>query len=304
VKFGAIDIGSNAVRLLIEEAVIVKGRLEIRKVSLIRVPIRLGDEVFSVGTISEAKKLKLAKAMKAFWYLMDLEGIEYYRAAATSAMREASNSKEVVQFLKEYSSISVDIINGDREATLIFSNFKQQKINLDGDYLYIDVGGGSTEITLIKKGKRVKARSFKIGTVRMLEGKVADRQWVAAKKWIQDLVITEDKLIAIGTGGNINRIFKEVGRKYFDKIQRSEIWEIHDYIAGFSIEDRLSKLLLKPDRADVIVPAAEIYGKFMEYAQIDEMIVPRVGLADGLVLEMAKDWTKNRLDLNLTPRLA
>lgn len=302
-KFGAIDIGSNAVRLLIEEAVIVSGKLEIRKVSLNRVPIRLGDEVFSVGKISKAKKLKLAKAMKAFWYLMELQGIKYYRAVATSAMREASNSAEVIQFLKEYSNIAVDVINGDREAKLIFSNFKRQRINLDGNYLYIDVGGGSTEITLIKKGKRVKARSFKIGTVRMLQGKVADSQWVNAKKWIENLVITEDKLIAIGTGGNINRIFKEVGRKYFDQIQRSEIWEIHSHIGGFSLEDRLSKLLLKPDRADVIVPAAEIYGKLMEYAEIDEMIVPRVGLADGLVLEMAKDWTKDRLEINSTPRL-
>ncbi len=302
-KFGAIDIGSNAVRLLIEEAIIVEGKLQIRKISLNRVPIRLGEDVFSKGKISKSKKVQLGKAMLAFWYLMDLHEIVYYRATATSAMREAQNGPEIIQYLQDKAEIQVEVIDGEREAELIFANFKRQRINLKGNYLYIDVGGGSTEVTLIKKGVRLKSQSFSIGTVRMLKGRVSNKEWGRAKDWIQELVKREDHLIAIGTGGNIIRIFKESGKKYLETITRKEIKEVHDYIKGHTMEERLSVLLLKPDRADVILPAGEIYNRLMGYAQIDEMIVPRVGLSDGLVLEMAKNWMKGKLDAKGTPRL-
>jgi exopolyphosphatase / guanosine-5'-triphosphate,3'-diphosphate pyrophosphatase len=303
VKFGAIDIGSNAVRLLIEEAIIVEGKLQIRKISLNRVPIRLGEDVFSKGKISKTKKVQLGKAMLAFWHLMDVHEIIYYQATATSAMREAENGPEIIQYLQDKAEIQVQVIDGVREAELIFSNFKRQRINLKGNYLYIDVGGGSTEVTLIKKGVRLKSHSFSIGTVRMLKGKVSNKEWGRAKDWIQELVKREDHLIAIGTGGNIIRIFKESGKKYLETIKRKEIKEVHDFIKSHTMEERLSVLLLKPDRADVIIPAGEIYIRLMGYAQIEEMIVPRVGLSDGLVLEMAKNWMKGKLDAKGTPRL-
>ncbi len=290
-------------RLLIEEAIIVEGKLQIRKISLNRVPIRLGEDVFSKGKISKSKKVQLGKAMLAFWYLMDLHEIVYYRATATSAMREAQNGPEIIQYLQDKAEIQVEVIDGEREAELIFANFKRQRINLKGNYLYIDVGGGSTEVTLIKKGVRLKSQSFSIGTVRMLKGRVSNKEWGRAKDWIQELVKREDHLIAIGTGGNIIRIFKESGKKYLETITRKEIKEVHDYIKGHTMEERLSVLLLKPDRADVILPAGEIYNRLMGYAQIDEMIVPRVGLSDGLVLEMAKNWMKGKLDAKGTPRL-
>jgi exopolyphosphatase / guanosine-5'-triphosphate,3'-diphosphate pyrophosphatase len=218
-------------------------------------------------------------------------------------MREAENGPEIIQYLQDKAEIQVQVIDGVREAELIFSNFKRQRINLKGNYLYIDVGGGSTEVTLIKKGVRLKSHSFSIGTVRMLKGKVSNKEWGRAKDWIQELVKREDHLIAIGTGGNIIRIFKESGKKYLETIKRKEIKEVHDFIKSHTMEERLSVLLLKPDRADVIIPAGEIYIRLMGYAQIEEMIVPRVGLSDGLVLEMAKNWMKGKLDAKGTPRL-
>lgn len=294
-RFGAIDIGSNAVRLLIEEVILDGKTFQIQKVSLNRVPIRLGEDVFSKGKITEEKKIQLAKAMKAFWYLMDIHKIEHFRACATSAMREAQNCEEVRKYILKKANVDIEVIDGDREAELIFSNFKRQNINLKANYLYIDVGGGSTEVTLIKQGKRVKSKSFPIGTVRMLKGKVSKKQWVNARKWIRKLVKKEDQLIGIGTGGNINRIFKEAGKKSYERITRQEIENVYEFIGSFTFEDRLTKLRLKPDRADVILPAAEIYSNFMKFADVDDMIVPRVGLADGIVLELAQLWSEGNL---------
>ncbi|MCB0760007.1 MAG: exopolyphosphatase [Flavobacteriales bacterium] len=293
-KFAAIDIGSNAVRLLIEEAVPGKKSFEIHKISLNRVPIRLGEDVFTKGKISEKKKVQLVKAMKAFWYLMDVHDIENYRACATSAMREASNGEQIIKYILKKANIRIDTIDGDQEADIIFSNFKRQHIDLTGNYLYIDVGGGSTEVTLIKHGERVTSKSFRIGTVRMLKEKVSKKHWVAARHWIQELASKEDHLIGIGTGGNINRIFKEAGKKSYERITSEEIEHVYEFIGSFSFRDRITKLGLKPDRADVILPAAEIYYNFMRFADVEELIVPRIGLADGMILGMVEDWMSSR----------
>jgi exopolyphosphatase/guanosine-5'-triphosphate,3'-diphosphate pyrophosphatase len=165
-----------------------------------------------------------------------------------------------------------------------------------GSYFYIDVGGGSTECTLIKKGVRVRSKSFKLGTVRMLKGKVSKKQWVDARKWVRKVVKNEPGLIAIGTGGNINRIFKEVGKKSYETLTREEIENLYDYFGSFSFEDRVAKLRLKPDRADVILPAAEIYHNFMKFSNTDEMMVPKVGLSDGIILSLVEKWEDGRLN--------
>lgn len=290
-KFAAIDIGSNAVRLLIEEVFRDGDDYHIEKVSFTRVPLRLGEDVFKNGKISEKKSEQLVKTMKAFWYLMDVQGIEIFRACATSAMREAENQKAIVKKIRKEANVKIEVISGEEEAALIFANFMGQKVDPKGNYLYIDVGGGSTECSLIRKGKMIKSRSFRIGAVRMLSGKVSKKRWVEARSWIEKTVKKQEGLVAIGTGGNINRIFKQCGKKSYEMISRNEIENNWEYISSFSMEQRITKLGLKPDRADVIIPAAEIYFNFMRYAGIDNMIVPKVGLSDGIVLQLFRDWT-------------
>lgn len=289
-KFAAIDIGSNAVRLLIEEVFFDNESYTIKKVSFTRVPIRLGEDVFETGSISEHKLNQLAKTMKAFWYLMDVHGIEHFRACATSAMREADNRNEVLRKIKQEANIDIEVIDGEEEAKLIFSNFFTQNVDPDGNYLYIDVGGGSTECTLIKDGQRITSKSFRIGTVRMLKGKVSKKDWVRARKWVKKLVKEEDALLAIGTGGNINKIFKEAGKRPSETISDLEIEEMYNYIKSFSYDQRITRLRMRPDRADVILPASEIYFNLMRFANIQDMMVPKVGLSDGIVLQLFRQW--------------
>jgi len=282
----AIDIGSNAVRLLIEE-VVVTGKKEnyFRKISLTRVPLRLGEDVFDKGEISADKAKKLVKTLKAFRYLMEVNDVQYFRAVATSAMREAKNGKDIRKIIKEKANIELEIIRGSEEAEIIFANFHTAKLSPTQGYLYIDVGGGSTEVSLIKNNKRIKSKSFPLGTVRILKGKVKESVWEEAKQWISDLQINEP-IIAIGTGGNINRIYKESVHSFGEKIKYEEIEKIVNLIAEYTYEDRIKKLKLKPDRADVILPAGKIYLTFMQHAKATEMIVPKVGLADGIIYNL------------------
>jgi exopolyphosphatase/guanosine-5'-triphosphate,3'-diphosphate pyrophosphatase len=288
-KIAAIDIGSNAVRLLIEQITeATDSSYHIHKVSLTRVPIRLGEDVFVEGQISKEKTRQLTKVMKAFWYLMDSQNIEYFRACATSAMREADNREEVVNLIANEANVNIEVISGRQEADLIFWNFTAQKINKSLNYLYVDVGGGSTEVTLIKNGKRIKSKSFPLGTVRMLKGKVPKKAWKEAEKWVKKLIKKEDALVGMGTGGNINRLHKECGKKTGVPLKVADLKKMRDYIAKHEMEERIVKLKLKPDRADVIVPAADIYLNIMEYANIEKMYVPKVGLSDGIILDLYK----------------
>lgn len=293
-KFAAIDIGSNAVRLLIEEVHEHGNQYHIQKVSFTRVPLRLGDDVFQTGKISDNKIQQLIKTMKAFWYLMDVHSIEHFRACATSAMREAENRDEILELVKLEANLEIEVIDGRMEAALIFGNFKVSNIEKEKNYLYIDVGGGSTELTLIKNGKRSVSRSFRIGTVRMLIGKVKEKWWTEAEEWISNLMKEEDNVTAIGTGGNINKIHKEAGKKSFAVIRPKEIKAVYNYMKKYTYEERIYKLKLKPDRADVIIPAAEIYMNMMKYAGIKEMIVPKVGLSDGIILWLYKRWKRSQ----------
>lgn len=283
-RFGAIDIGSNAVRLLIADIIEDDSNLIIKKLSLTRVPIRLGASVFDTGNISSSKAKKLAKTMKAFKYLMEVYDVKDWRACATSAMREAENSEEVMSKVKAYSGIDIEIINGQTEANLIFSTFKTQKLNPLQTYLYIDVGGGSTEISLLKNGKRVNGRSFKIGTVRLLKKKVKPELWEEMRTWVGKIIGVEKNILAIGTGGNVNRLFKMSGLAYGELLEFSQLEALHKSVKSMSLRDRIIKLRLRPDRADVIVPAGDIYLEVLRKAGITQMSVPKIGLSDGIAL--------------------
>ncbi|MGB0424484.1 MAG: Ppx/GppA phosphatase family protein [Flavobacteriales bacterium] len=287
-KFAAIDIGSNAVRLLVSQVIEIKGETYFQKVSFTRVPIRLGEDVFEKGRISVKKAKSLVRTMKAFWYLMDVQDVIDFRACATSAMREASNGAEVIAKIKEEANVGIDLISGSEEANLIFGNFRHQKIDKKKNYLYIDVGGGSTELSIIKGGKRVKAKSFKIGTVRALKGKVKPAVWADIEDWVKEELKSENKLTGIGTGGNINRLYKMSSCKMNAPLTLQEMKELHKRIEGYSWEERISELRLKPDRADVITHASQIYMNTMELAGVKKMIVPRVGLSDGIIIDLYK----------------
>lgn len=293
-KFAAIDIGSNAIRLLIEEVHDDAGEYHIEKVSLTRVPVRLGEDVFTEGKISKHKISQLVKTMRAFKYLMEVHDTKIFRACATSAMREAKNRRAVIQKVKEDTGIGIELLSGDSEADLIFSNYFAQNLNHQGNYLYIDVGGGSTELTLIKNGKKIKGQSFELGTVRMLSNATDNKVWERARRWIQSSIKESDNVTAIGTGGNINTVFKIAGKKPSQLITLQEIKNQHDLLNRYSVEQRITKLKMKPDRADVIIPACEIYLRLMQYARINQMMVPKIGLADGIILDLFSNWKSTK----------
>lgn len=289
-KFAAIDIGSNAIRLLIEEVHIDEGKYHIEKVSLTRVPVRLGEDVFGQGKISKEKIRQLIKTMKAFWYLMEVHHVVYFRVCATSAMREAKNRKEVLNRVKREANLDIEVLSGDEEAGLIFSNYLTQNLQTDKNYLFIDVGGGSTELTLIQNGQKTLGKSFDLGTVRMLASAVKESEWKKVKKWLSEAVKPESTLIGIGTGGNVNAMFKLQGKKMQETLNRKEIQEQFEYLSSFTFDQRIVRLRMKPDRADVIIPAARIYMNIMDYAGINDMIVPKIGLSDGIILDMFNSW--------------
>jgi len=258
----------------------------IQKTSLIRVPIRLGEDVFDTGNIGNAKRDYLIKSLKAFRLLIDVYGVPRYRCCATSAMREATNSVETISWVEMETGVDIEVIAGKEEADLIYNTFWTQDLLKDRSYLYIDVGGGSTELTWLEKGARVKSSSFRVGTVRTLAGKVEGHVWNDVAEFLQELRNEHGDLTAIGTGGNINRIFKENGNRYGEPLTIDHIRAQRDRIASYSFEDRISVLRLRPDRADVVIPAADIFLRIMGLAGIGEIFVPKVGLADGIVYDL------------------
>ena len=284
--YAAIDIGSNAGRLLIGEVSERDDHPIIKKQTLVRVPIRLGEDVFDSGTISPAKRDYLIKTLKAFRLLTEVYGLSYMRCCATSAMREASNSEEVRTRIEMESGVHIEVINGRMEADLIYNTFWTQDLLKDRNYLYIDVGGGSTELTWLEKGHRVKSASFKVGTVRTIKGKVDPGVWHEIEAFLAELREEHGNLLAIGTGGNINRIFKETGKPFGEPLSRADIQRERDRIASYSYEDRITLLRLRPDRADVVVPAADIFLRVMAGAEVEEIFVPKVGLADGIIYDL------------------
>jgi exopolyphosphatase/guanosine-5'-triphosphate,3'-diphosphate pyrophosphatase len=285
-KIAAIDIGSNAIRLLIEEVHWHENQWRIDKVSLTRVPVRLGEDVFRTGRISDEKLRQLVKTMRAFWYLMDVHQVEMFRVCATSAMREAKNRKKVIETVEREANFRIEILSGELEAQLIFKNYFHQNLNSKGNYLYLDVGGGSTEITLITKGKRIKGQSFDLGTVRSLAGGIDPNVWLEVQQWLKSIKTMSNKRIAIGTGGNINTLFKLQGKKPNDLLTLDELKNLHKLLEPLTVDERIFNFKLRPDRADVIIPACEIYIKILQLAGIKEMLVPKIGLSDGMILDM------------------
>ena len=285
-KIAAIDIGSNAIRLLIEEVHWHENQWRIDKVSLTRVPVRLGEDVFRNGRISDEKLRQLVKTMRAFWYLMDVHQVEMFRVCATSAMREAKNRKKVIETVEREANFRIEILSGELEAQLIFKNYFHQNLNSKGNYLYLDVGGGSTEITLITKGKRIKGQSFDLGTVRSLTGGIDPNVWLEVQQWLKSIKTMPNKRIAIGTGGNINTLFKLQGKKPNDLLTLDELKNLYKLLEPLTVDERIFNFKLRPDRADVIIPACEIYIKILQIAGIKEMLVPKIGLSDGMILDM------------------
>ncbi len=281
-KFAAIDIGSNAIRLLITEVLENGSGIKFKQRLFVRVPIRLGEDVFLQKTISEDKSEKLIKALASFKNLIELFGVKNYLACATSAFREAENGKKVIDKIKDTAGIKIEIIDGKREAEIIYSCHVAEKLNHNKSYLYVDVGGGSTELTLFAKGKLIFSNSFPVGTVRLLYDKVSVNEWEKLKETVKEISKDHSPIIAIGTGGNINKIFKMLDseNKY---IGYKEMKDIYEELSAMSVEQRIKKFGFKEDRADVIVPAAKIYLSIMKWADISDIYVPKLGLADGII---------------------
>jgi len=285
-RIGAIDIGSNAVRLIIKEVRHFGQEYESFKVCYTRVPIRLGADVFVTGKVSDAKRDQLTKSIQAFKLLMEVQGVKHFRACSTSAMREAKNGKDVIAYMREQTQVEVELLSGDEEAEAILANFATQRLIPGQKYAYIDVGGGSTEISVISDGERLISRSFKIGTVRLLHEKVDPAEWDELRMFCDMLLEKHGVMIGIGTGGNINRIYKEAGKTQLTNITVPEIEAVKNVMESYTFDERIFILKLKPDRADVIIPAAEIYLEAMRHAGIVQMNVPKLGLSDGLVMNM------------------
>ena len=286
-KFGAIDIGSNAIRLLISNVIVSEDKApQFKKSSLVRVPIRLGADAFvGKGTISEQNITRMIQAMKAFKLLMNVHGVERYKACATSAMREAKNGKEVVEKILEKTDVKIDIISGKEEAAIISSTDLNKLIEGDTSYLYVDVGGGSTELTVFSEGKIINSKSFKMGTVRLLNNKKAVNKEIFSnvEKWIKKNTKGLKKISLIGSGGNINRLFKMSGRAEGKPISYIYLNAQYQFLKQMSFDERVSELSLNSDRADVIIPATKIYLSAMKWSGARKIYVPKIGLSDGII---------------------
>lgn len=292
--FAAIDIGSNAVRLLFSHVFEQKGKAIFKKGELIRLPIRLGDDSFLHKEITEEKVEKLVSAMRGFKEMINVFDVISYRACATSAMRDAKNGQQVIDRVKRESGIQIEIIDGKTEAATIFSNHVEDLLDPKHNYLYIDVGGGSTELTLISGGKVLASKSFNVGTLRMLYQKIDKDEWDSYKQWIKKNTSGVKPLTAIGSGGNINKLFKMSGKKDSKHLSYEKIRDMHDLLNSYTYDERITVLGLNPDRADVIIPAAKIFLTAMKHGEIDKIIVPQIGLSDGIVHQLYEEYKKSR----------
>ena len=287
-KYAAVDIGSNAIRLLIVGVLKTNSVHKYRKISLVRVPIRLGQDVFLYKKISNEKLKLLLNTLKAFKLLMSVHNIDRYKICATSAMRESKNSKEVLKRVRKKLNLDINIISGKDEASIIANVFAKD-FNNHKNLLYVDVGGGSTELTIIDKGKIVKSKSFKIGTVRILNNLVKKDTWGKYEEWIKKHTKIYNGILTIASGGNANKLLKISGKEIGKPMSIKVIKEIYLELNKYSFEDRVIKLNLSTDRADVIIPATEIYLKSMNFSKSNQIIIPRIGLADGIIRMISSD---------------
>ena len=285
-KYAAVDIGSNAVRLLIKSVIVNNTTTKFKKISLVRVPLRLGEDVFSKGKISVKKIKKLQKTLKAFKILMEIHRVFMFKVVATSAMREAKNSAKIIDEIYRKFNIKIDIISGKKEALIIANVFLNTSINSTDNYLYVDVGGGSTELNIISENKIVKSKSFKIGTVRSLNNNTKIEDLNVFADWIERNSKIYNNIKVIGSGGNASKILKISKKSPNEIISYEELKDIKTLINSLSFEQRVFNLQLNVDRADVIIPAVNIYLKSLEYSKSKKFLVPRIGLADGVIQQI------------------
>ncbi len=289
-KLAAIDIGSNAARLLVTEVSSDdKGNTSFDKISLIRIPLRLGFDVFDTGKISPYKTELLLDTMRGFYFITKAYQVEHLKACATSAMRDALNTPELLIKIKELTGIDVEVISGSDEASLVFENHIAETLTKDNSYLYIDVGGGSTELTFFSNGKMEFKESFNIGTIRLLKNKITEKDWDEMKSLVKDKTKGSKEVVAIGSGGNINKIYSLSRLKDGKPLPLQLLRDYYKELNNATIKQRVSLYKLKEDRADVIVPALQIYVNVMRWAGSEEILVPRIGLADGLIHHL---WEK------------
>ncbi len=283
-RLAAIDIGSNAARLLITDVVKQEsGEPQFNKINLIRVPLRLGFDVFETGEISKPKRIMILETMKAYSHLLKAYGVEHVRACATSAMRDAKNSIDIIKKVKLETGIEIEIISGDKEATMINQTHIAEDLDSNYAYLYIDVGGGSTELTFFTDNTMKYRESFNIGTIRLLKGLVHDTVWDEMRTHLKQNTKTNLPIKAIGSGGNINKIFSLSKKKEGKPLSLQLLRDFHKELSSYSVEELTRIYKLREDRADVIVPALLIYMNVMKWADIEEIHVPKIGLADGLI---------------------
>lgn len=293
-RLAAIDIGSNAARLLISDASTnEQGKPQFQKLNLVRVPLRLGFDVFEDNTISADKEEMIIKTIRSYKLLTDVYGVEHMRACATSAMRDAANGPQIIRKVKEETGIDIEIITGDAEASLIYENHVAENMDKEHAYLYIDVGGGSTELTFFANGKLGFKRSFNIGTIRILKKQVDEFMWDEMRDFIRRETKGHDgDMVAIGSGGNINKVFSMSKRKEGKPLHLDLLKDYYRELSSFSLEERMRLYKLREDRADVIVPALSIYINVMRWANIQEIFVPKIGLADGLIQHLYEELSQ------------
>ncbi|HLV38583.1 exopolyphosphatase [Xanthomarina sp.] len=283
-KYAAIDIGSNAIRLLIANIIEEKGKeTRFKKSSLVRVPVRLGADVFLEQNISDYNKERIIDTMKAFKLLMKTHNVVKYKACATSAMREAVNGKEITDLVYKKTKIRIDVIEGEEEAAIIAATDLNSYIDTSKTYLYVDVGGGSSEFTVIDKGITITSKSFKIGTVRLLNDIVKKETWLELEEWIKRNTEAYEKIDVMGSGGNINKIFKISGKPMGKPLTYFYLTSYYNTLQSYSYEERITELDLNQDRADVIIPATRIYLSSMKWSGAKDIYVPKIGLSDGII---------------------
>lgn len=292
-KYAAIDIGSNAIRMLVSNIINFKKEKIILKNALVRVPIRLGEDSFTSGSISKKNKKRIIKSMKAFKMLMKVHGVKDYIVYATSALREAENGKKVAKEVFSKSGIKIEIIDGKKEAKIISNTGVFKFLGNFKTFLYVDVGGGSTEFSILKNGKRIHSKSFKIGTVRLLNNGVSEDLWQHAKNWVKERTKDYQKIYLLGTGGNINKLHKMANIKDNRPITYLTLNAMYSKLSKMTYEERIVELGLNPDRSDVILPAAQLFLKTLNWSGAKVIYVPKVGLSDGMIRELCKNKKLN-----------
>jgi len=293
-RLAAIDIGSNAARLLISDVITsVSEKPQFQKINLVRVPLRLGFDVFEQQLISGEKEAMILNTLRAYKFLMDAYGVQHVKAAATSAMRDAKNAGDIIEKVKQETGIAIEVISGDTEASLLYENHIAENLSREHAYLYIDVGGGSTELSFFASGALVFKRSFNIGTIRLLKKQVHDNTWDDMKDFLKRSIKGHNfPIIAIGSGGNINKVFSLSKRKEGKPLSIELLKDYYKELSNFTVQERIRIYKLREDRADVIVPALQIYINVMRWADIEEIYVPKIGLADGLIQHLYQELTQ------------